>query len=762
MTPDPRRREMVAWVKTPTRVVPTRHSFTPAFYVSGPRPALEDLARTLPLLPGVEAPTWGSHLLGLAPGHRRALKVPVRDMKRLMQVAKMVDARGEHRDFTLYDVDLRASQRFFMERGLFPFANVRLEPEGLVAIDDAWDLRYDVPALSEVHLDVVVEDMARLKGPIVHIEIEGAHFEGREEDLLSEAQARLHALDPDVVHTDGGDRWMLDHLAARAAIHGIAWDLGRDATLSVPRRRARSFHQYGHIRYSAPTHPLVGRIHVDHQSSFFFRESGLAGIIDLARISGVPLGEIARLEAGTAVTAMQIGHAKRAGRLIPWKKNMPEKPKTLRSLVKADRGGYIYDPRVGLHEDVIELDFSSLYPALIAKHNLGAETILCSCCDPRELAPECFVPQIGFHVCDRQQGLVPQVLTKLVHRRSELKKMRKRERKGTPKFNEYKGRVDALKWLNVVSFGYQGYKNARFGCIEAHEATCAWAREALLSAAEVARESGYEVLHGIVDSLWLERTTPAAISAEDLAERVEQEVGIPFEPQGRYHWIVFLPTRAHVAPGAPSIGAPNRFYGLFDKEPDAPTRSQAGQDIDHIAGGALKVRGVELRQSSAPQVVATIQAAFLEALCKAKSAAAFHAIIPDAFTAARPHVRRLQEGAYPLEELVIEMNVTSGLEGRTSMTHTTAALHQMKKLGHETPAGDRVRYVITDAESRDPEQRVRVASRLHEGTRYDADAYLTLVVRALTSLLLPLGYDEALVRDALTGAPRQVALPRAR
>jgi hypothetical protein len=38
----------------------------------------------------------------------------------------------------------------------------------------------------------------------------------------------------------------------------------------------------------------------------------------------------------------------------------------------------------------------------------------------------------------------------------------------------------------TVCFGFLGYRNARFGRIEAHEATTAWGREKLLSAKEIA------------------------------------------------------------------------------------------------------------------------------------------------------------------------------------------------------------------------------------------------------------------------------------
>lgn len=767
VTPDPARGEMVLWVRTfagPARA--WRFPFAPSFFVharAGGEASLRELARVLGLVPGVREPTWETRLLGLSEEARRVLKVTVRDAARLLQVARMVDARGEHRDLDLYDVDLRPSQRFLSERGLFPFARVKRDPAtgSVVALDDAWTLEYAPPPLRRLDLALADPDPRLVVRPETRVRallVDGERIEGSEASVLREAAERVAARDPDLVVTEGGDRWMLRYLHHRAEAAGLpGWSLSREARLAPPPRGGRSFFQYGHIKYRAPTFPLAGRIHLDVAESFFFGEAGLGGVVDMARISGIPLGEIARLEAGTAVTAIEIDHAKREGRIIPWKKNTPEKPKTLRALVKADRGGYIFDPVVGLHEDVIELDFASLYPTLIARHNLGSETILCSCCAPETLPPETFVPQAGYHVCGRRRGLVPRVLEKLVDRRAQLKRIRKRTTDEAER-RRLQGRIDAYKWLNVVAFGYQGYKNARFGCIEAHEATCAWARESLLTAAEVAREEGYEFLHGIVDSLWLRRASPAATSAEAVARRVEQAVGVRFEPQGRYHWIVFLPTRAHQAPGAAPIGAPNRFYGLFDRTPDAPSRSQMGQDADDIAGGRLKVRGIEYRQGSTCRFVAAAQKAALEELARASSAAEFHARVPRAIAAARPFVRRLRDGATAIVDLVVRVNVGAPLDGRRQMNHGHAALRQLARRGVEVAAGDRVEYVITDASSREPGARVREL-RLGAPDRYDAAAYEALLARALASILLPLGYDEARVREELEeGRPRQMRL----
>jgi DNA polymerase-2 len=97
-------------------------------------------------------------------------------------------------------------------------------------------------------------------------------------------------------------------------------------------------------------------------------------------------------------------------------------------------------------------------------------------------------------------------------------------------------RQTALKWLLVVSFGYLGYKNARFGRIEAHEAVTAYSRDLLLQAKEIAERHGYRMLHAIVDSLWLVK--PGAVKADydrlaqAITEQTELPIGVGFFRHG--------------------------------------------------------------------------------------------------------------------------------------------------------------------------------------------------------------------------------------
>ena len=69
------------------------------------------------------------------------------------------------------------------------------------------------------------------------------------------------------------------------------------------------------------------------------------------------------------------------GVLVPWKKNRAEDVKNGKDLLLADRGGLYLDPVPGVHRDVFELDFTSLFPSIIATRNISPETMNCACCD---------------------------------------------------------------------------------------------------------------------------------------------------------------------------------------------------------------------------------------------------------------------------------------------------------------------------------------------------------------------------------------------
>src|SRR3989304_4491740 len=171
----------------------------------------------------------------------------------------------------------------------------------------------------------------------------------------------------------------------------------------------------------------------------------MAGLAELLRLSLVMPQEQARLTPGTAISAMQVNLAVRDGCLVIWKKNRPEDFKTAEDLVLGDRGGFIFEPEVGLHEGLYELDFSALYPSIMAKYNISPECLDCSCCGGSAFP----VPGLKYRLCTSRVGLIPRVLKPILERRRYYKKMK---REPGPLEEVYRDRDAILKWLLVTTF----------------------------------------------------------------------------------------------------------------------------------------------------------------------------------------------------------------------------------------------------------------------------------------------------------------------
>jgi DNA polymerase elongation subunit (family B) len=754
--PDERNDLMVLYLRTPRGVERVVDSYWPTFNVVAPLEDLQGLGKRLEALPAVRGVQLERRRAALMDRdvERDVLTVEVGRYRALRSLASTVDKLGAYRDYELFNVDIRLAQRYLIDRDAFPMARVSVS-QSLECLDQRLALEYEVPRMPRVELEIearqtgrvlresdpleraMLKEMPPVGGPAWQrgadrndgkdpetLVLEAT--DGDEAEVLEELTRALDRSDADILETRDGDAALIPYLRARAEASGADLRLGREADPATAARKERSYHSYGRIVYKPPYQALRGRIHVDRSSSFLHRESGLYGLVDLSRISQMPLQILSRLSPGTAISAMQVHHALTNGYLVQWRKNVPEAFKTAEELCRLDRGGMILEPRVGVFGGVVEMDFASLYPNLIVKHNISPETLNCPCCR----RPDGLVPGTPYHTCEDRDGLIPAVLRPVLQRRFYFKRMRghRPERR-----SEYEEKQLILKWLLVTCFGYTGYKNARFGRIECHESITASSREVMLEAMEVAESAGYEVLHGIVDSMWMQSVSEAATDPHVVSERISQLIGIDLDLEGVYKWIVFLPCKGT------GVGALNRYYGAMED-------------------GTLKVRGIELRRRDTPDFMRKAQTDMLDVLVRADSPEEFAAMAPEALRALRRRADELRSGDVDPAELLFTTSPSKELDEYTQLNMSAAALRQLKEEGVDSQPGRSVQYLVADATSRNHHRKVLIRERLDAFERYDLDHYLKVLARTGESLLLPLGYTEDVVRDALSGQ-RQVQLP---
>jgi DNA polymerase elongation subunit (family B) len=685
--------------------------FLPTFYLHAAPADLPAIRQRTEILDGVREVREVSRRIALEDDEaKRVLEIVPRHYRDIREIAHILDSNGGYVDHRLYNVDLRFSQRYAMDHGLFPMGLVRYGNGIWTPEEEHFALEYPLPPLKRALLDVHVDNPAgipRMQDKLLGARIDDIELDGDAESILKGIDEVIRSKDPDILMTDGGDAFVMPYLARKAAELGVTMQLGRDPD-KFAERKGKSYFTYGKIVFKPGQYILRGRLHLD-RGHFAMRESDFAGLAELSRLSTLTPQEQARLTPGTAFSAMQVNQAYQDDCLVIWKKNRPEDFKDAENLLRGDRGGFTFEPEVGVHEGLYELDFSSLYPSIMVKYNISAETLDCACCTTDGLA----VPELRYHLCTRRVGIVGRVLRPLIERRRYYKKMKKEP---GPLQDVYTGRDTILKWTLVTAFGYQGYSNARFGRIECHEAINAFARDILVRTMEIAESHGYEVVHGIVDSVWL-RPKPNADPIEKVREHIAGSIGLPIELEGRYKWIVFLPCKTT------GVGALNRYYGLF-------------QDDE------FKLRGIELRKHDTPEFINICQEAMLGELSLASTAAEFLERIPKAVDILRWTAKCVLDRTIPVHQFILTKSVSRTLTEYVVLTATAAALKQLEKRGFPVEPGESVRYVLMDARARDSERKVRVAEFLQGDETPDAWEYIKLLARSGQTLLAPFGYTE--------------------
>jgi DNA polymerase I len=178
---------------------------------------------------------------------------------------------------------------------------------------------------------------------------------------------------------------------------------------------------------------------------------------------------------------------------------------------------------------------------------------------------------------------------------------------------------------------------------------------------EMAEEMGFEVLHGIVDCLWV-IGEPISV----FKEAVERETGILTEVD-TYDWITFLP----MSDGG---GAYNRYFGRLNT-------------------GKMKIRGVMARKGDTPEYVNKMQQEVFKVLAEARSLEDLIRREPKARQVYRRYLDGLNDAE--VKELAIHKRVSKLKYSRRCAEASAVQAHM--KQGIPLAPGMEIGYVIRDA-----------------------------------------------------------------
>jgi DNA polymerase elongation subunit (family B) len=630
-------------------------------------------------------------------------------------------------DAVVYHAEIGPVQQFFLAEEIFAFGRIEFETEGkrvtaIKCLDNREEAEYDIPDLEEIGIEVYVASgrvFPLLEDPISHIEV---YHRGKiiqlgertERETLLSLQNAIDTIDPDIIVTRGGDDHVFRYLTLRAKLNEVELVFSRDGTpLNVTYREPTSFWQYNQIVYRSGNQVMFnGRIHIDRSDSKFRGPSGIEGVIEGCRLAFAPPQRVARMSIGSVNASVQFYTAHQMDVLIPPVKRNPEFLKSINELANIDRGGLIFQPRPDIYEHVAEVDFSSMYPTLMVTRNISPETICMRTDCPYDYKYCIEVPELNFRLCNRKRGLIAKSLELVVRKRNEFKRLIA-EGEDTEK---YAIMQNTLKGVLVSCFGYLGFKNAKFGRVEAHTAVCALAREVLLKTQEIGQEMGLQTVHGIVDSLWVKAENKIDFDhVQEFCKRVSKAVDIDMSLKGVYRWMVIPSSRLH-----PKIAPLNRYYGVYQN-------------------GGIKTRGIETRRRDTCLYVGDCQSEMIKTLAKGKDKEGFLEMIPEAYLVCQDFSTKLREGDVDLRDLVLHSRLTREPHEYKATSRAAVVAKQLVESGRELHAGQKVRYILTDTESPNPLRRVRAVELLGDSATYDPKAYEELCIRAFENLV-PIKY----------------------
>lgn len=681
----------VLWIKTDEgKLIRLLDDYSPVFYIKARGLGEEwELSRLLSESQAVNSFSFEEKYISLDSAQKeRLMRVEATGIREFNMLVKGL--RSSRLVSELFDVDLRHVQKYL-------FTRLRIEPTSRVKVGYErgrilWISKVDDLTSEEGQLKQPPFSMARLEydyqadrgrrlNSIRYADSSVSfEFRGEPDEIAYMLKQVLDERDPDIIICPKCDQ--------------IGLDLFKEAGITFARyvedgEQVRSQGSWG-------GRIIVGERIIGHPTELW----GIAGMVERARFSFLPLGLASRWLSNRSIDSRNCYELARMGYAIP-KSRYYEPVRRLEELMERDRGGITITPVSGkLHSNVAALDFDSQYPNIMLKGNLSYER-----------------PYWNY---DDSKGLISVVMEPWLKRRLRLKKLKQRLAKGSRERIVCEQMIDALKLILVTQYGISGCCWNRFGNVLTFEEINRRSREMMLIAKAVAEENDFEIIYSDVDSLFVKKKDATKNDYEQLANLVSEATGLPMSLDKHFRFIAFPRLKKDG-----SSSALKRYFGItYD--------------------GEVEARGIELRREDMPEFVRDFQRRLIITLMNRRSE---EDVISNGLREAKEllekSLKEIMEGRVDVDSLFVLKRLRKPPEEyKNRVAHLSAAL-QLLGAGKEVFVGDGIRFLMTDVNNKNPVCRVRAeANSVHT---YDRSVYCRMIVEAARTVFHAAGFPDPTV-----------------
>src|SRR5215216_3483409 len=202
-------------------------------------------------------------------------------------------------------------------------------------------------------------------------------------------------------------------------------------------------------------------------------------LVVIARIGRLSIDDIARFGVNQWIRGMLYYEHRHHNALIPRRDELQAKGTASTTAIikeKKYRGGLVVEPTLGIHFNVVVVDFASLYPSIIKVHNLSYETVNCAHQSCKEDATR-RIPQTSHWVCKEKRGLTSLLIGSLRDLRVNYYKYLSKDKALAPEERQlYNVVSQAIKVILNASYGVMGAEIFPLYCLPVADATAAIGR----------------------------------------------------------------------------------------------------------------------------------------------------------------------------------------------------------------------------------------------------------------------------------------------
>jgi len=400
-------------------------------------------------------------------------------------------------------------------------------------------------------------------------------------------------------------------------------------------------------------------------------------------------------------------------------------------------GGLVLEPKVGLYEDfVMLLDFNSLYPSIIQEFNVCFTTVdrpneveVGKVENETELLAKTTPPDGTM-----EEGVLPQVLRRLVESRKTVKTAIKSER-DPKRLQMLEIRQKALKLTANSMYGCLGFQNSRFYAKPLAALITAKGREALQTTIDVVKqELQLDVVYGDTDSVFVNTRTGDYEQAMMVAQQIKRSVNkrykrLEIEIDAVFGRLMLLKKKKYAA------------LKVVDWEKKKFEREIKGLDV-------VRRDWCPLARGMGDEILTRV----LSGEGKEEVVQWIHSFLTQ-------KGKEMDDAAVPIEKYIITKGLTKDPKDypdAKNQPHVQVALRMMQR-GKVVRPGQEVAYVICEIEGLDAKANLADRARhpqeleLDKALRIDVTWYKKQQVHPLVSRLLgPVeGTDPARTADCL-------------